>query len=469
MRCRGAALVALAFLALSCKAPEIMSTRKADSAPQEEPDADDVQPRDGGAPDFFVINSIDAYYDVTGAGSQVFCPGQAAMQPQSCATLGVMVDPFYADKYTCYDLGPVPGVPPQKYGGLTLTLDKCSTKLLIGGEANFPAGKLYGVDVVRDDHGHVAGFSGTAKVFADAPSNDGGVAFGPKDVLFLTHWPTNELQQTKTGSTQVDKLIPLQDRGVAFASASLNFVPMGFPAADAFKMVSWSGGQFYTVAIAPDAQGTFDVMSVKQELTLPGGPEGFVYVAAGSPHFDKNSLLVSEWSANKISTYEVDDKANPSWHSPRPHHRAAGRRGGIPRSGHRRLLLLDLGPAGRPGDRGARLRAHHHPVSDRRAGARGRLPGMADDVALETLQELVDGFSLDVGRVRAALADEKTEDAAKKLLVGALSYVIDTWDMFPTTTAGWGWPTTRWCCGWPRRWPCRRGPATAGCSTWPVR
>jgi hypothetical protein len=65
------------------------------------------------------------------------------------------------------------------------------------------------------------------------------------------------------------------------------------------------------MTMAPDAQGTYDVRAAKMELTLPGGPEGFVYVAAGSPHFANNSLLVSEWSANKISTYEIDDKANP--------------------------------------------------------------------------------------------------------------------------------------------------------------
>jgi uncharacterized membrane protein YkvA (DUF1232 family) len=63
---------------------------------------------------------------------------------------------------------------------------------------------------------------------------------------------------------------------------------------------------------------------------------------------------------------------------------------------------------------------------------------MGDEATLETLQELVDGFSLDVGRVRAALADEKTGESAQKLLIGALSYVIDTWDMFPDHYRGVG-------------------------------
>jgi uncharacterized membrane protein YkvA (DUF1232 family) len=63
---------------------------------------------------------------------------------------------------------------------------------------------------------------------------------------------------------------------------------------------------------------------------------------------------------------------------------------------------------------------------------------MGEDTTLETLQELVDGFSLDVGRVRAALADDTTEVAAQKLLVGALSYVLDAWDMFPDHYRGVG-------------------------------
>jgi uncharacterized membrane protein YkvA (DUF1232 family) len=63
---------------------------------------------------------------------------------------------------------------------------------------------------------------------------------------------------------------------------------------------------------------------------------------------------------------------------------------------------------------------------------------MGEDTTLEALQELVDGFSLDVGRVRAALADDGTDAAARKLLVGALCYVIDTWDMFPDHYRGVG-------------------------------
>jgi hypothetical protein len=242
---------------------------------------------------------------------RVACPGNDARVPQSCASFGVTVDPHYAPSYSCFDLGPVPGVPPQKYGGLVLTTDRCSVTLLIGGEANLMTGKLYKVGVTRDAAGHINGFSGNAAPLIDAPYNDGGVAHGPGDVLFITRYPSNELQLTRPASTTADKVIDLAALGVAQSSASLNFVPDGWPGAGALKLVSWPGGQWYTLAHRPDAQGTFDITAATAGMTLPGGPEGFVYVAAGSPLFPKNSLLISEWSANEISTYEADDAGDP--------------------------------------------------------------------------------------------------------------------------------------------------------------
>jgi hypothetical protein len=256
--------------------------------------------------------------DVASAAPAPACPGTAGPDPAHCASLGVMVDPRYAGSYTCFDLGPVPGVPKQKYGGLTLTADPCSTTLLIGGDANLMTGKLYAVSVTRDARGHIRGFSGPARVFADAPYNDGGVSRGPGEVLFITRWPENELQQTKAGSTIVDKVIDLETLKVATSSASLAFVPNDLPGAGAFKLVSWGGGQWYTLAYRPDGHGTYDITAATQSLTLPGGPEGFVYVAAGSPVFTTDSLLVSEWTANAISTYEIDGKGDPKLGTRRP-------------------------------------------------------------------------------------------------------------------------------------------------------
>jgi hypothetical protein len=313
-----ACLPLLAFAA-ACAKPTVVGG-PSDPPGRSAADAADATAGPAAAPDAaFVLPPPPAGATTDGgAPAGAACPGTGSAAPRSCADLGVVVDPFYAGRYTCFDLGPVPGLPPQKYGGLTLTTERCSSTLLIGGDANLATGKLYAIQVTRDAGGHINGFSGSATVFADAPYNDGGIAFAPNGALLFSRWPNNELQITRAGSQLADKVIDLQPLGVAYASASLNFVPAAVAPGGALKLVSWSGGQWYTVNLQPDGQGTFDVPSVRQALTLPGGPEGFVYVAAGSPQFPVHSLLVSEWSANQIATYEVDAQGDPKLGTRRP-------------------------------------------------------------------------------------------------------------------------------------------------------
>lgn len=268
---------------------------------------------DGRAGDAFVFNPVEAgVRGEVGLGpAQTGCSGAETTNPVPCASIGVALQPPYAMSYTCFDLGPAPGVPPQKYGGLTLTLERCSTTLLIGGEANYPEGKLYAIPVARDGNGRVSRFLDGTTIHADAPHNDGGVVFGPGGVLFLTGWPTNELLFIKPGSRTVDKVVDLTPLGIAGASAALNFVPPYLSAKGALKLVSWEGGEWYTLAFEPDASGTFNVTGARPGPSLPGGPEGFVYVAAGSPLIAAHSMLVSEWTEGAISIYETDDHGDP--------------------------------------------------------------------------------------------------------------------------------------------------------------
>src|SRR5438045_143310 len=46
-------------------------------------------------------------------------------------------------------------------------------------------------------------------------------------------------------------------------------------------------------------------------VTLPGGPEGFIYVPLGSPLFPLQSMLVSEYSSGNVVTYTTDANGNP--------------------------------------------------------------------------------------------------------------------------------------------------------------
>lgn len=178
----------------------------------------------------------------------------------------------YDSAYTFTDLGSVLGVP-ARYGGLTFLAGSPET-LLIGGYANSSAGQLYAVAVVRDDSNHVIGFGDSARFFAEAAYNDGGVVYGPGGVLFLSRWPANELGQTKPGSSITDKIIDLDSLGVAYSNASVNFVPAGYPGAGQMKLLSWSGGQWYAAAYSPDGFGTYNIDSITYETTIGGGPRG---------------------------------------------------------------------------------------------------------------------------------------------------------------------------------------------------
>ena len=222
----------------------------------------------------------------------------------------IVIEPPYDTIYTFLDLGAVPGLP-SYYGGLTFLLGEPDT-LLIGGDANTSSGLLYAIEVERDDSNHVVGFVGQAVFFADAAYNDGGVAYGPGNVLFLSRWPVNEMGQTMWGSTITDKIIDLYTYDIAYSHAALNFVPAGFSGEGQLKLVSWPGGEWYTAYISPDGSGTYNIDSATYETTIVGGPEGFIYVPPGSPLFpDYNSMLVSEWSADEVAAYQLDGAGNP--------------------------------------------------------------------------------------------------------------------------------------------------------------
>lgn len=237
--------------------------------------------------------------------------------PTGAQTLGAE----FADDYSVFNIGSVPGLP-SNYGGLTF-ID--NNTLLIGGQANTAAGSLYTIGVLRDDDNRITGFSGTAERFG-GPSgtvgeyNDGGVVFGPGGVLFTARWPINGLGQTLPGSIDEDKIIELAPLGVTSSLAALNFVPAGFDGAGQIKMVSWSGGQWYSGGLTPDGNGTFDLVGLTQvdlnpdlagTQNVPGGPEGFVYIAGANTGFGVNSMLISEYSAGVVGAYEVDANGDP--------------------------------------------------------------------------------------------------------------------------------------------------------------
>ena len=219
----------------------------------------------------------------------------------------VIQAPYDAD-YTLTDLGQVSGVP-SYYGGIAF-LHSDSNTLLIGGGANDSDGKLYAIQVIRDSGDHITGFTGVATVYADAPYNDGGLAYGPGNVLFYARYSPDpgEIGQIKPGSVITDKVNVL----TASFPGGLNFPPPGYPGEGKLKIADYSGEDWYSADIAPDGSGTFNIVNmVLRVADFAGGPEGFVYVPVGSPQFPNYSILLSDYGSDEVVTYQVDANGDP--------------------------------------------------------------------------------------------------------------------------------------------------------------
>lgn len=232
----------------------------------------------------------------------------------SAAAYGQVMDPFYASDYTLADLGAVPGVP-TPYGGLTF-LAQDSNVLLIGGLANQPTADIFQVRVARDPNGSVSSFvCGTAQYFAEGSGLtrgiDGGLTYGPGGVLFYTSYNDNVIGQLKPGSTTPDRLIELGPLGIFPSVGTLMFVPPGFAGAGRLKIASYSSSQWHDATVTPDGSGTYNITNVGAPITGTSGPEGIVYVQAGNPGFAHDSVLVSEYGANRVSSFEIDANGDP--------------------------------------------------------------------------------------------------------------------------------------------------------------
>ncbi|MEM6674061.1 MAG: hypothetical protein AAF726_14545, partial [Planctomycetota bacterium] len=139
-----------------------------------------------------------------------------------------------------------------------------------------------------------------------APNIDGGLAFDDNDLALITTFSNNNLLQVLPGSTAPDKTIDLNTVGINSSTGTCNFVPPGFPGAGTFKVLSFSSSDWYDVELVPDGMGTYDIGTVTPTVNTGGGPEGLVYVSGGNPGFTVDTVLVSEFSAGRVSAYEID-------------------------------------------------------------------------------------------------------------------------------------------------------------------
>lgn len=210
--------------------------------------------------------------------------------------------PPFSSQYQAIDLGHMPSV--FNYGGLAFPPSDPNTLLV----SAYQSGTVRAVALVRDAQGHITGFGGST-VFATVGGNDGGLAFGPGNVLFFTWYGQNRLGQILPGSTTANRLIDLSPLGITGSVGTCVFVPNGRSGAGRCKIVSYSGSRWYDVALAPAGDGTFTIQSATHTATIQGGPEGVLYPEASSPLLP-NHVLVAEWN-NGLFAYETDANGDP--------------------------------------------------------------------------------------------------------------------------------------------------------------
>lgn len=246
--------------------------------------------------------------DTTAASTTTM--GDCSDQPATPAGPEVVIAAEFADIYSTFDLGQVPGIPPEaRLGGAIISIDDPNA-LLIAGFSEAANGMLYKIGVERGNCQHIVAFSGVAEVVASTPYIDANLLYVQSGLLFYPEWPVNNLSQLRPGSVAPDRTTAMAGVGVAQSISGIGFVPPGFADAGGMRALAWSGGQWYHLDRTPDGD-LFTVSNAVQTATLQGGPGGFAYVPAGSPGFPSPNVIVAEWSVNTVGVYQVDDQGDP--------------------------------------------------------------------------------------------------------------------------------------------------------------
>lgn len=219
--------------------------------------------------------------------------------------------------YSTVNMGSIPNVPPR-YGGIEFLYNDPNI-LLIGGEANQANGNIYQIQLNRDPvNNNIIGFNGAGSLYSDAgdpvgSSIDGGLDYGPNNVLFFATWPGNHVGQVVPGDLQVTKVIDfgaLPNGNQGSSSSANQFVPCGFAGAGKLKISTWPVGVWFDCDVTEDGNGTYDI-TVNYSFPLGQDVEGFIYIKAGAPGFLVDSVLIGSYSEGVVYVYEINQNGDP--------------------------------------------------------------------------------------------------------------------------------------------------------------
>ncbi|MEZ4224481.1 MAG: hypothetical protein R3B13_26260 [Polyangiaceae bacterium] len=248
-------------------------------------------------------------FDASGPDGQTTDSGCVASATLSPAGAEAKLSADYAQHYSAFLLGPVPGLPTDGHlGGCTISASDPDT-LLVVGNSESPTGGLWSIGVVRDACGHIVAWKGTAQKLADAPYMDANLPYTDKGVLLYSMWPVNKLGQLLPGATSPSSETDLSTVGVFDSPGGLAFVPSYLPAAGELRAVGWPAGSFVHLEYKVQSP-LLSITSASQTTTVTEGG-GFAYVPPGSPGFSKASLIMAEWGGDAVVTYEVSDAGDP--------------------------------------------------------------------------------------------------------------------------------------------------------------
>ena len=223
----------------------------------------------------------------------------------------------YSSTYSISDLGTVPGVP-GPYGGIVF---KDNNTLLIGGSANYSNGAIYQVTVARNQAGQITGFTGSASLYASAPFIDGGLWWMPNGTLCHTTYDFFDNSPPNANNNRVGQILPganaaavvthLTPLGVYPSTGAGVLIPAGFPGAGTLLVGTYDRGEIYSLPYTANQDGTYALGNATLRCTTIDGLEGIVYVPTTNPLFGTPSVLVSDYYANKINRYQIDQDGIP--------------------------------------------------------------------------------------------------------------------------------------------------------------
>ncbi len=242
-------------------------------------------------------------------------PVECQDEPPALGIDGVELAADFAELYTVYDLGPIPGLEEQALlGGSAVRFDD-PNRLLIAADASEASGSIYEIGLQRGPCGNIIGWSGTAVQFAKAPHVDANLVYGTGGVLLFTVWPNNQIAQILPGQPEMldqTSMGPLgvDQNDVDDGVSGLGFVPPGLAGAGGLRTLSWEGSAWYRVDYQFDGQ-LYKFTAATPAVTLETGGASFVYAPAGSPGFEGQHVLIGEYSNDAVAAYAVDEQGDP--------------------------------------------------------------------------------------------------------------------------------------------------------------